>query len=360
MKSRRSYAMWCCLALCLAVAAPPAVGEEDESGSATPEPAPAPGPAAEGETDGEVSRIASNFAVLMQSTWADVAIFAGMTILSAVLWGIGFLFLGLILGLICYFIVRRLRLIRAHWSWYRYVRWLWVVIFMLSGAAGCAYAGAWFGVGRNVKAYIEDKRMLEKILGHCYVAALLDEAEYQATGQESAEDLQQVLADSQTARKLADDVWEEVSDEIVNSGDPSFVERWTRQLALYKGMRDLQDQLYGIDPRVLLAIFIGGENIDAYIAENPGAGPVIVGLATYFQEFRDRACGAVDSVVHPHIWTGLLLGLLAPVALAGAFKTVVHFAPGPKPAETHAPPAPRDSPAPPTPPAPPKHRDPSA
>ena len=52
----------------------------------------------------DASRILTNFANMMKGNWKSLALFAGTTVLNAVLWAIGMLLAGILAGLASYFI----------------------------------------------------------------------------------------------------------------------------------------------------------------------------------------------------------------------------------------------------------------
>ena len=277
---------------------------------------------------GDTSRILTNFANMMKGNWKSLAAFAATTVLNAVLWAIGSLLAGILAGLASYFILRRFRLFDATWPWYRFVRWLWPVVFILSAAAGFTYSGAWIGMGRNIKSYIRQKRMLDKIVGHVYFAIVLDEAGYQATGQESAEKLEQVLADSEAIGKLAMADWAIAREKLTAFPARSPLERWLVHLALRNISDDLAEQLRGLDPRLVMVFFGMHPNIDQYLREHPDANAMIAALSVHLEPVRQKACDMVDSVVRPQAAVGIAAGLLGPALLLGIFCVVVHLAGG--------------------------------
>ncbi len=277
---------------------------------------------------GDTSRILTNFANMMKGNWKSLAAFAATTVLNAVLWAIGMLLAGILAGLASYFILRRFRLFDATWPWYRFVRWLWPVVFILGAAAGFTYSGAWIGLGRNIKSYIREKRMLDKIVGQVYFAIVLDKASYQTTGQESAEKLEQVLADSEAIGELAMADWAIAREELTTDAAGSPLERWLVQLALRNISDELAEQFGSMDPRLMM-VFIGTHpNIDQYLREHPDANPMIAALSVHFEPVRQKGCDMVDSVVHPHAAVGIAAGLLGPALLLGIFCVVVHLAGG--------------------------------
>ncbi len=275
---------------------------------------------------GDASRILTNFANMMKGNWKSLAAFATTTVLNAVLWAIGLLLVGILAGLASYFILRRFKLFDAAWPWYRFVRWLWPVVFILGAAAGFTYSGAWIGLGRNIKSYIREERMLDRIVAQVYFAIVLDKASYQATGQESAEKLEQVLAGSEAIGKLAMADWAIVREELTAVTARSAFERWLVHLALRNISDDLAERLSGLDPRLVMVFFGMHPNIDQYLREHPDANPVIAALSVHFEPVRQKACDMVDSVVHPQAAVGIAAGLLGPALLLGIFRLVVHLA----------------------------------
>ena len=268
------------------------------------------------------SRVASNFVALMADTWQEVAVFAGTTIVWGVLWAIGLFLVGIGVGVFVYLMLRRWGAFGAPWSWYRYVRWLWGVVFILSAAVGFAYAGAWLGPGRNVKHYIRDERMIDRVVGNLYFAIILDKADYQATGLESAEQLEKVLTESEALANLAVEDWEAVRDEAVQSAADNFLDRWVLELAADSATEKLTQELGGLDARVIVGILHASPSVEAYLRDHPDAHPLVASVATHFSTIREDACGLVDAVVMPHVWGGIGLGLGGPLVLAGVFAVI--------------------------------------
>ncbi len=278
--------------------------------------APATAPAEQSDA----ARIASNFLVLMGDTWGDVALFVGSMVLWAVVWAAGMFFAGIAAGLVVWLLLRRFGLFDARWGWYRWVRWLWPVLFVLSMSIGFCYAGAWMGLGRTLRGYIVDRHMVDKVVGHLWVAIALDSAQYEASGVESVEQLEAVLSDSDavTNATLAD--WQAMEDELL--ADANFAERWVYRLTTDSISDRMKEDLAGADPRVVVMFFMDSPNLEQHLAEHPDAHVVVMALSTQMQAAREKVADVVDSFISPNVHTGLWAGLLIPVGLAVLFRVI--------------------------------------
>jgi hypothetical protein len=296
------------------------------SPAATAVPMTAPASSAKASTADHAARIASNFGTLMGKNWTDIAWFLGKLIFNAIMWAAMLLIVGIIAGLASYFICRRLGLVKAPWKWYRYVAWLWVVLFIFSGACGFAYGGCWVGAGKTVKNAINRDFVLDKVISHMILAVMMDRADYQATGQESAEQIQKVFADSEALRRLSMQDWQESAANIRKSAGDSAVRRWLLDLAMGQGLDKLANELQGLDPRAVYTIVYSSPNIDAYMKQHPDASPGIVMISHQLATARQKACLMVDKAVLSPLVLGIFLGLLGPIAMGGLFRLIVWLA----------------------------------
>gem|GEM_PF-6127291 len=305
------------LAVCLSAAGAAASASEPASAPATTRAASQPA------WSDHTGRALANFAALMGNSWKQIAFFAATTVLSAVMWALLWVLAGVAAGLVAWMVVRRFRLLDAPWSWYRWVRWLWCAVFVISFAAGAAYAGAWFGVGRNVKHYIRERRMLDKVVSHLVLAAMLDRADYDANGQESAERVQAVLADSDAVSQLAIRDWAAMSEQAARRAGGGFLGPWLVRLAGGDAVDKLARELRGMDVRLVVVLFLTHPNIDDYLAKYPNAQPGVIALAGHFRAIRQGACDLVDALVRPHVRAAAALGLGIAFGAVLLFRLVV-------------------------------------
>lgn len=277
----------------------------------------------------DIARIASNFLVLMGNNWTDVATFIGSMVLWAIVWAAMLFLAGLIVGLLVWLLLRRFGLFDARWEWYRWVRWLWPVLFILSTSIGFCYAGAWTGLGRTLREYIVERQMVDKVVGHLWVAIALDSADYKAGGQESVEQLEAVLADSEavTNATLAD--WQAMEDELL--ADANFAMRWIYRLTTASISDRMREELAGADPRLVVMFFMQSPNLEKHLAERPDAQPLVMALSTQMQAARAKVADVVDSFISPNVRTGIWAGLLIPVGLAILFRIIAGATGGRRP-----------------------------
>ena len=147
---------------------------------------------------------------MLGNNWTDIAWFVGKAVLGAVIWAAILGPAGIVAGILLWRFARRRKLLDAPWPWYRYVRWLWAVLFIAGAALAFAYGGAWLGAGRSVKNSIHEDRVLDKVFSHLLVAVFLDRVGYEATGDDSAAHIQKVLGESEQVTALAREDWRQL------------------------------------------------------------------------------------------------------------------------------------------------------
>lgn len=270
------------------------------------------------------SRIASNFLTLMGNSWGDAAWFAGRCVMNALLWAGAMLLVGMALGVTVFFVLRKYRLFHAPWGWYRYVRWTWGVLFISSIVVGMAGAGAWLGLERQLKYSILTERVLDRIVGNMILAVFMDSAQYQATGSESSEQLQAILGDSETVAQAAT---QDMSEALrgVSGRQLSPIQRYALQLlGTGQGQRTLTESLK-LNPRMAIALFYGGPNMDRYLKEHPQANPGVMAMSVHFQDLRLGGCRLAESFTRPSLWSWLAAGCGLPFVLLLLFRMTVRF-----------------------------------
>ncbi|MBI5725266.1 MAG: hypothetical protein HZA50_15005 [Planctomycetes bacterium] len=270
------------------------------------------------------SRIASNFVVLLKNNRFEMVKFVGKIILSAVLWCILMLLAGVAVGLIAFFTLRHFKIFDANWNWYCRMRWLWVVLFLLSTSAGFAYAGVWLGIGRAVNGGIRDGRVLDRMVGQIFVAVAMDQADYQMTDDENAGKLDKVLAESEAAGKISRREWQQIKHDIAEVHSDGFWERMLIRETMERSMYKITE-ICSADPRLVVAVFMPGSDTNAYLEKHKDAKPAVMAISGCFQNIRDAACDGVDKLVKPNIYIGILVGLGLPLVLAGLFQISVRL-----------------------------------
>ena len=155
----------------------------DEATAATAEEA----VAADNQESGHLDRLVTNFVTLLGNRWADMGWFSARCLFNSIVWSVALLLLGLILAICTWLLLRRRQLLQAPWRWYRYAGWIWLPLIMLSFTIGLAGAGVWVGLERQLDHEIQEQRLLDTIIGDLILAIAMDSAEYQLTGEESAD-----------------------------------------------------------------------------------------------------------------------------------------------------------------------------
>jgi len=288
---------------------------------------PATAPADAGAAAATASRLAANFAALMAQNWRPVAGAAVWTVVSAVVWAIVLFVLGIAAAVVGYFLLRRLGLFDAPWSWYRWVRWLWCLLLVVSTSIGWASAGAWWGAGRKVKHYLRDEKVLDRIYVTVAMAAMLDRAGYGATGQETPEQLEKIITDSQAAAREARADWSRFLRETAESATDNFLQRWLLKLAIQQDTDGFEDSILR-EPKLALLMYTLGPCTEEYADRYPDARGDLMLASTMLGEAGKRACRLVDKVVRPNVLAGIALGPGIPLALAGVFRLILRLAYG--------------------------------
>lgn len=301
----------------------PAVSASGPAESAASQPA-----SAAPRKPSSVSRIAANFATLMGNCWADIGWFAGKCVLNAILWASGMLLAGVALGVGLFLLLRRRRLFDAPWGWYRYVRWVWGVVFILCVIVGMTCAGGWIGLERQLKHAILKERVLDRTAGNLVLAVFMDSAEYRASGEESAENLQAVLKDSESAARSAIANLPQIVDEIAGP-ELSATQRRALRLMSPDDVQKLFANVGKLDMRMVIVLFYGSANIEQVLQEHPQANPAVMAIAVHFESLRQRGCRLVNRFTRPPIYMWLFGGLGIPLGLLAIFRVVVRCVCGP-------------------------------
>lgn len=280
---------------------------------------------------GHFSRLASNFAVLLEREGTEIVEFVGSVLLGAVAGGAAGFLGGVVAGLFLWLLLRRLGLFEAPWGWYRYARWAWAFAFILPLSLGGAYAGAWLSGGGRVLSAIRDRRLLDRIAARLLGALILDKADYEAKGKETAEEYERILADSKGISRLARADLERALAELQGESAGSPLARRAVPLLSREILDRLSASLEGFDPRALFLLLLDHPNLDEYARGHPEAGPGVAALAAQFDGLRAGAVRAVDGAVRGNALAGAGLGLGVPVVLLLLFRLLVHLVSPPAP-----------------------------
>lgn len=287
------------------------------------------------EPAGEVS---NNFARLMQSSWDDIARVAATVVLRVVLSGVAGFFVGVVIGVVLYLVCLKLGLLRARWRWYRWVGWLWALVFIgVLGLAG-GYAGAWLGGGKAIDHAVNREHIPRRVVANLYMAAALDRTEYDATGQESTARLIEVIEGNEnlaglSLKNLAARFREAIARDLAEDESASRL-----KLALLEHLSDerLEElagkELYEADPRVALVVIYtkaaDPEAYRTYIEENPERAPVGQAAERMFTRLERGLTSKLYDLIW---WDAVGAAVVAPgilVVCVGLFQLVVHLAGG--------------------------------
>ncbi len=292
-------------------------------------------PGAENDaSDGEVEtdhagRLIANFVTLLDNRWQNMGWFLAKCLFNAVLWGALMMVVGLATGMVAWLLLRRHGLLDAPWKWYRYAIWIWLPLMLLSIAIGLTGAGVFLGLERQLKHAIVQERVLDQIAGDLILAITMDSTDYQLTGNETSEQLQAVLADSETiAAMTVKDIQaaiDEMQEDELNPVLYYVIDLFGREQAQQMIVDTMK-----VDPRLLILIF-HSSNLDQYLQDNPQAQPAVMALALHFTVLRRAGCDLVEMVTRPLIWAWAGIGLGLPLALLGLLRLSVYLTPSASP-----------------------------
>lgn len=314
----------------------PETPAEDDS-EATGEPSPG--------VMAHTGRLATNFWRLLTRSGGDLLTFAGHLLLGCVLWGLLFAGIGLVLGILLWRWLRRLKLFDTSWRWYAYARWLWAVVFFLIPLAGAGYAGLAYGGGRCVNYYIEERRALDRIAANLICAIALDEAEYELKGNETTEDYVKALNDSRELKAAVDADFQNMVDQLAELGPDHPLKGTVMGIMVAKVLASLSGVLHGVDVRALAVVLLQHRNLDDYLATQEQTPKALVLFASQMGALRRESVRMVNVTVYSHAVIATLAGFGLPLVLLALFRLLVWMTGGNRPTSA-APAAPAPPPAP--------------
>jgi hypothetical protein len=281
----------------------------------------------EAQVDQSVSDlITRNVEILCKKHWGDALGAIAWVSVSVILWSICLCVLGLILGILAFFRLRKRGMFDvAPGTPGRFV-WVWGIVFTLSFSLGGAYGGGWLGLERGIKKQILTKQAVDGLIVSIIQANVLHAANFELTGDETAEELQEVVAQSEAVANLVMDDFIALIDKVIDEQTKDKVPRWIVDIARNKirekFLEKMQDELHGVDPR-LLAIAIFEADSKKYLEKYPKAKPVAALFAGFLDNIRQEACNRVSGFTRPGMWTGFLGGLLVPFLALFVFRKAV-------------------------------------
>jgi len=277
------------------------------------------------------SHIWENLNALLKDSWKDIAGFVGETVSMALLAGVSLFVAGAILGAVTCVMLYRRSLFDARFDWNRYVQWIWFPLFSLSFALGFSCAGVFLGAGHAVKHSILEERIIDRTIASLYCALALDAADYQLHGQETLEDIEAVLTQSELlADIVATDIGQltrQIIREDAGQGNLTQQHIWALESVSDSrlGKMVVRDIMQEPDPRlIVLALYDFGQTGVAsrkFQQAHPEANPVVAALTEYFQIIRKELCALVDSFVYTNACLAVLTGIGTPVLLLLIFRT---------------------------------------
>ncbi len=267
-----------------------------------------------------------NLKILCERHWADVVGAMFWVTLTVISWSIGLGVVGLILGVLFYASLRRRGLFDVAPNAPGRFRWVWGFVFALSFALGGAYGGGWFGLERGIKNQILSKRAVDGLVVSVMQANVLQAADFELTGAETPEELQEIVAQSDAMADLVMEDFISLIDEVIDEQSKDWAPKWlvnvTRNQIRKKVLEKMQDELHGIDPR-LLAIVIFECGSTEYLEKYPKAKPAAALFTGFLNAIRQDACKRVSGFTRPGMWTGFLGGFLIPCLALFIFRKAV-------------------------------------
>ncbi len=269
-------------------------------------------------------RVARNLVALGQGqAWAAARGVGGLAV-SILLGGFAGLVLGLGLAVVVTAKLHGAGAFRAPWRWHRFVGWIWPVLIVVGFALGTAYAGLWWGGGRRVKRWVERDRLIDRLVAQVVCAVAMDAADIELKGGETVDQMLRVLDDSERVAGIMREDFERAVAAMVEEDIARL--RVKGRLTLYasRAVADrLADDLAGLDPRLVLVMFLAHPSLEDYLAAYPDAHPAVMAMAGQMQAIRLGAVRLVDMAVLPNLALGLFLGIASPLLLVAVFRLAV-------------------------------------
>ncbi|MHB1155519.1 MAG: hypothetical protein ACYC26_01640 [Phycisphaerales bacterium] len=273
------------------------------------------------QTVDHIQRILSNFATLTAHHWPDAAKLLGGCALNMLLWGTLLLAAGAMFSIALYLLLRRRGWFDAPWAWYRRWRWAWGVILIGCICLGAAGTGVCLGLQRQLHHAIVREHVLDRVVGNIVIALYMDAADYRATGDETAEHVQQIIDDSNAVATLTTQDLHTLFSQLADrelTGWRRYAFRWFGN----KYVSEKIDELLDIDPRAALILFLT-PNIDRYLRDHPDAQIGVVMFSRHLEHLRLLAWRGVNALILPWLFTCLAIGLGVPFTLLIALRIAV-------------------------------------
>jgi hypothetical protein len=285
--------------------------------------------------EGDSSHVWHNLTVLLKDSWTNVAAFIGKIILFSILGAALFFAVGVGAGVVIWVVLRRRGAFDLQLSWNRYVKWAWCPLIVLSSAFALAYGGLFVGAGHVVKTGIMEDRVVDRTVAAVYCAVALDEADYELKADETLEQIETVLRESEGLGEIIVSDVGRLAKKCVRDRaarrELSPVERWFVESAADStvGRAVIWRAKQEVDPALVIVICFAiakeGPAFEEFLAENPEATHVVAAFADMFRTIREELCSFVNSLVYTQLLLSALIGLGAPLLLLALTRLTVRL-----------------------------------
>ena len=317
---------WVLVSLVLCAVVAPEVGFcRSESGPSTPTTASRP---AEVRNDNATSNsLSDRVQVLCEENWVDVVAAIFWVIITAIQWSVGLGVLGLVLGIVVYFQLRKRGLFDVTPGDRGRFGWSWGFLFALVMAFGGAYGGGWLGLERGIKNEMLSRGVVDKLVVKVIQANVLHAADLDLSGKETPEELQEIVAQSDAVAQLVMEDFVSLLDQVIDmQAEEHEIPTWlvdvVRKKVREKFLEKMKDELGGVDPR-LLAIVIFDADKDRYLEKYPQAKPAAALLAGFLNSIREEALERVKGFTRSGVYTGLIGCMLVPFLVLWIFRMAI-------------------------------------
>jgi hypothetical protein len=274
-------------------------------------------------------------------------------VMNGLLWSLLLLLTGCGIGVAFYFVLKRIGLIEARWRWYGYVRWLWMVLCIVSLMASGAYAGFWIGAGRELKWMLVEERLIDRIAANVLLAGSLDSASLELADEGDVDRIIRQFEASEPVGDLARKDFGKAAKpvirrlgELVDRDSPFQEQGWGEKILLRlllgeetKGSPDrwqdtssiadedissaLEDRLEEVHPEASILFFAAmaatSTSADEYVKTHPGASIPAAVFGNYTARLRQKALRGVKSLVNANVAIATVLGLVLILLPVGVF-----------------------------------------
>ena len=286
-----------------------------------------------------------NLNVLLQSDFWREAGFLGLDLVLGVVWGgVLWFVVGLVAGYVLYRVIRAAKLIHLEARWYRYVRWIWAPLCMLSLAIGLGYGGLWMGGYKSIREAIEERGVIRRAVANVYTAVALDQSDHQLEGDE---DIEQIVRLFEDAPALVGQGRSNLSARVDavyvdKSQDPGIgrAQRWIFGVLANTRVEDMIVEKLAVhlgdaadDPeatkyfwQLATLYLVDREAYAAYTADHPEFEFVAAIIQQVVSKAENEATKWARRIAKGNLVVGGLTAAAIPLGLAGVFRLLVWLA----------------------------------